>query len=601
MVGLFEGLFRGVSVPYSLFLYGALCAAAGMAGAILLSLIVKERGVVLGAGLITWGVALTTAASALVLVRFIVQRDVLQEAPGSGTTATGAGAGAAVGVFLVFYLIGRIWGGKIRKRDPLRRLKKTWLWPALTVMVFFFMTLSGDDAIPAQTRPEPLAGRGVVLVVVDTVRADVLGAYGAGEHRGAPPSPNIDELATRGRLFSDVSAQASWTKPAMATIVTSRHASGHGTMSKPAILPESLPTIATVLKAAKIGTGGVVTNYNLEEGFGFARGFDRFEYLAPARYLGAPKRANRLAAYNVYRVLREKLLTGGREAKNFYRSGASVNAVGFEILAELAKKPEDRFFLWLHYMEPHDPYFSADGKSYARVSHPHPPAEWAEAMKLAYRDDVLLFDRFLGDLMSGLAARGLAETTDVILLSDHGEEFDDHGGFYHGVTLYEEQLHVPLIMTGPNVPAGVEADLARQVDIAPTVAALFGVKAPESWEGRDLLGDTEVPPVAIAEEDHEGNQLSSVRYTDPEKPLKLITANPGNPRGLGETELYDLGKDPGEKQSMTSTAPKVVEALRAAFGKAQKQSKVGGAVAGSRVLDADAAAELRALGYMGEE
>lgn len=527
--------------------------------------------------------------SAMVLVRFIFLRDVLLESPSASLKALGAGGVAAVLVLVVVLLAVR--AASRRLRLDIFSGAGTWVVPVLVLVGFAIHTGAGDDVLPqAPPEPQALSGGGVVLLVVDTLRADVLGAYGAGDHRTGPASPQFDALASRGRLFQDLSAQASWTRPAVASLLTSRHASGHDTMSKAAALPPSLPTIASELQKAGIKTGAVVTNYNLEDGYGFGRGFDDYRYLPPARYLGAPPRANRLAAYNVYRVFREKIFKSAREPRHFYRDARTVNAVGLEILDRIG---DSSFFLWLHTMEPHDPYFDIDGTSYAKVSDPHPPAEWAERMRLAYRDDVRRFDESLGNLLGALEARGLEERTTVIVVSDHGEEFGDHGGFYHGVTLYEEQLHVPLVIAGPGITPGVDETLARQIDIAPTVLARFAVEPPSSWEGRDLLGDGEAPLTSLAEENHEGNVLASIR----KESLKLIVANADNPRGLQAEEMYDLAKDPGEQTNVAGAA-ETVASLRNELLELKTAAAVGAAKADEVEMTDEQRAELRALGYI---
>lgn len=587
IVGLGEALYRDVDVIYSALMYAAAWALAGAVGGVGLAWLARRRR---SATLwTTWGISLALAASALVLVRFAIWRDVLHERPGSAWLALAAGVGAAVVLGGGGVLLGR----RIR-RNFFSLGTPAWLFwaiPAVLVATFGLRTLASDDVLPTEL-PEAkgeLDGRGVILVVVDTLRSDVIGAYGAGQHRGKPATPAIDALADESLLFTNVGAQASWTKPAMASIMTSRHVAAHDTMSKAAVLPESLPTISSTLQNNGVQTAAVVTNYNLERGYGFGRGFDEFRYLPPARYLGAPPRANHLAAYNVYRLFRERLFTRGRQADHFYRSGRTVNALGLDILDRIGN---DDFFLWLHYMEPHDPYFSVEGHSFARVSTPKPPAAWADRMRAAYRDDVRRFDGFVGELVAALRARGLFDDVTLVFTSDHGEEFADHGGFYHGTSLYEELVHVPLMIRSPKVTAGVSTELARHIDLAPTIAARFGIDAPESWEGRDLLGQTPVPEQVIAEENHQGHILSSIRRGDD----KLILANPDNPRDLAPEELYNLSEDPLEQYPID--APDKIQGLRKKLREALERAKQGGAQAGDRELDADAEAELRALGYI---
>jgi len=391
-------------------------------------------------------------------------------------------------------------------------------------------------------------------------------------------------------------------------MLTSLHPSGHHTMSKVATLPANAPLLAARLRAAGVSTGAVTTNYNLEPRFGFDRGFQFYRYLSPATYLGAPVGAAKLAAYNIFRLLRERFAPRLRRPENFYRSGADVNAAAAEFLAGVADQP---FFLWLHYMEPHDPYFAADGRSFARVQLPNPKASMATEMRAAYADDVRRFDRHFGDLIKLLQGTAAGRRAIVAVSADHGEEFAEHGGFYHGVTLYEEQLRVPLIIgrvpqapsvaaahTGQYLAARRITNMARQIDIAPTISAMLGVPPDTAWEGVDLLS-----PVAaqvsssVAEEHHQGNILKSIREHGGQR-HKLILANTDNPRGLAPIELYSLSDDPGEQKPLANDAESIkpleekLDAIRAGA------SSRGISAPAAATLDDAAKAKLRALGYV---
>ena len=586
LIGAAEGWYRDAGILYAALLYGTLWVLLGGVAAFVIALVRRSQPTTTP---LRWGLLLALVPSVAVLVRFVVLRDVLHEARSAALVSVGAGVVSGLVVLLAVLKLAR----GLAHRFATEEIRGAGLWvvPLLVLIAFIVRIQAGDDPLPQTLpTPKPLAGRGVVLVVIDALRADALGIYGAKPHRDLPASPSIDALAARGLTFVDASAQASWTKPAVSTILTSRHVSGHDTMSKPAILPEALPTLASELQLVGVRTAAVVTNYNLEAGYGFDRGFAQFDYLAPARYLGAPERANRLAAYNVYRLVRERLFRGSREVAHFYRSAHTVNARALEILDGIG---QGDFFLYLHYMEPHDPYFDIDGSSWAKVSDPNPPAAWAPRMLAAYRDEVQRADSAVGELLEALAARGLGDRLTFILMADHGEEFAEHGGYYHGTTLYEEQLHIPLVLVGPGIPPGVNANLALQIDIAPTVLGRFGRKSPPSWEGRDLLAATTPPQLTIAEEDHEGNVLAAIRVQG----QKLILANPDNPRGLSPVELYDLRTDAGEKKNLGAETTKV-ETLRTALERARSAARQGGATAQTRVLDEAAEAELRSLGYM---
>jgi arylsulfatase A-like enzyme len=251
-------------------------------------------------------------------------------------------------------------------------------------------------------------------------------------------------------------------------------------------------------------------------------------------------------------------------------------------------------------MDPHDPYFvhPYDGEGYARVANPNPPAAVAEKYRRLYDGEVAYLDAHIGALLDDLRARGLYDRTLIVLTADHGEEFQEHGGWWHGTTLYDEQIRVPLIVKPAGGAGGrVIEDLATSLDVAPTVLAAAGLPVPATLQGHALpldggpaTGWTSV----FAEEDLEGNVLQAVRSRE----WKLVTANPGNPRGLPAEELFDLGKDPGEQADVLPRAPAEAEVMRAELGRAVLQARAHAGA--SEQVGADAATEerLRALGYV---
>jgi arylsulfatase A-like enzyme len=591
-VGLAEALYRDVPPSYAMLLDGTAWALGMGVAAPLLATWRRARRA-LASVATTVGFAVALALSTAALGRFIIWRDVFAEAPGKALAATGLGLAAALG----FGSLAAALGVLVERRLARRHLPGALAWagPFAVAGTFALVaTIAPDDTQPYPPTEAPTGhGPGVILIVADALRADALGAYGAPAPRDGPVTPNLDAFAKEGVIFTRASAQASWTKPAMASVMTSRHVSGHDTMAKAAILPGALPTLASELQGRDVTTAAVVTNYNLARAFGFAHGFDEFDYLPPARYLGAPPEANRLAAYNAYRLVRERYFRAGRESRYFYRPATSVNAQALDILDRVGAA---KFFLWLHYMEPHDPYFDAEGRSWARVSDPHPAAAEAEPMRRAYLDGVRRFDTAFGELMAALQARQMARSTYVVVMADHGEEFAEHGDFYHGTSLYEEMLHIPLLVRGPGLTPEVRGTLARQVDIAPTVLGWLSGRAPESWEGTSLFGGKPAD-ASLAEEDHEGNVLAAVQTHINGRLTKLVTANADSPRGLPPVALFDLSVDPREVSPVPADDPRRPP-LEAALARLRDASRRGGVAAPERALDEPAKAELRSLGYV---
>ena len=592
LTGFAEACYRDASLIYSMFFYGALCAVGGLFALPFLQVLPKsKRPPRLG----TIGAALTLFATTLVIGRFLVLRDFFAESSGAHLPATAIAAVLAVAVALGIYSTGRAFGQNFRSD----RLNGWPAWSFVGLTLLGFGVLASQPTVTALQRSSESQfdngdSKGVILVVADALRADALSTYGAKMHRQEPSTPNIDKWAQSSVVFDDMSAQASWTKPTMASIMTSRHVPGHQTMLKTDVVPDSLPTLAEVLTGGNVDTAAVVTNYNLEPSYGFSAGFKNYRYLAPDRYLGAPEDANRLVAYNVYRLIHERYMSTAREARFFYQEGTQVNEEAFAFLDQKRTAP---FFLWLHYMEPHDPFFANDGQSYARVASPNPPEHMAKTFHDAYLDDVQRFDKSFEQLLTGLSKRGLLDRVHIVLTSDHGEEFGEHGGYYHGQTLYEEMLNIPLVISGPAVTPARRADIARQVDIAPTIAGLFGIDADKSWEGRNLLGDTAAPTHTFASQNHQGQILESARQNHPQA-MKLIKANENNPRGLEATELYELGADSKEKTSIKDAQPIVVQTLESELKLHKERSTQGGAARQKKEMKLEDEAELRALGYI---
>ena len=394
----------------------------------------------------------------------------------------------------------------------------------------------------------------IVLVVVDTLRSD----YAA---QAAKEDGGFGMLRQDGVTFSRAYSQASWTRPSIATILTAQYPSVHGTEHKMDILPNGANTLAEVLKAEGYWTAAFTTNINVAPIFNFQQGFDEFHYLEPSFYFGATDSATKLAVYKGLRAAREKV-SSSMWVENFYQDAHTVDAKVEEWMSDRAgSKLPQPFFLFVHYMDPHDPYFEIpyNGHGIARVATPDPPAEQADAMRKLYAENVRYHDHYLKAFFDRLKAQGLYDNTVILLTADHGEEFHEHGGWWHGTTLYEEALHVPLMVkrAKESEPGHERTDLARSLDIAPTLLGAAGVELPASFQGIDLFTGTVSEPL-LAEEDLEGNKLTSIRDGD----WKLITANAGNPRGLAPQELYDLASDPGESSNLaTAQTGRVAEML----------------------------------------
>ena len=434
----------------------------------------------------------------------------------------------------------------------------------------------------------------VLFLVVDTLRADHLPLYGY----QSGSTPNLDRLAEDAIVFDQAFTNSSWTRPSFASILTGRLPSSHGVMAKSDALPDAVTTLPEALKAVGYTTAGYATNFNVAPYFNFHQGFDQYVYLEPAFVLGADDASAKLLLMQFVRqriermrALRDDVLPG-----TAYQDAETVNTA---LTRWLDGAPPSPWFLFVGYMDPHDPYFAHpyDGSGYARAAHQRPDPSEAPALRALYDGEITYWDAELGKLLDGLRSRGLYDDLTIIVTSDHGEEFNDHGGFWHGTTLYDEQVRVPLLVKLPQSRRGgtVVRHWVQGIDLMPTLLKLVEAPVPEGVQGGDLFTGTDV---VYAEESHEGNVLESVRRLDGTDEHKLITANRDNPRGLRPVELYRVDLDPGETNNLAGDSPDHVRMATKSLLEQRARAKQNAVVADSVALDEDVAAHLEAIGYI---
>ncbi len=438
------------------------------------------------------------------------------------------------------------------------------------------------------------AASNVLFLVVDTLRADHLPLYGY--ENGS--TPNLDRLSEDAIVFDQAFTNSSWTRPSFASILTGRLPSSHGVMAKSDALPDALTTLPEALKGAGYTTAGYATNFNVAPYFNFHQGFDEYVYLEPEFVLGADDASAKLLLMQLVRQRIEKMRAMQDEVApgTAYQDAATVNAA---LSRWFDRAPGSPWLLFVGYMDPHDPYFAHpyDGSGYARAAHQHPDPSEAPALRRLYDGEITYWDAELGKLLDGLRERGLYDDLTIVVTSDHGEEFNEHGGFWHGTTLYDEQVRVPLIVKLPKSRRGgtVVRHWVQSIDLMPTLLKLVEAPIPEGVQGGDLFTGTDV---VYAEESHEGNVLESVRQLDGTDEHKLITANRDNPRGLQPVELYRVDLDPAERENLAGTSPDQVRMATKSLLEQRARAKQNAVIADSVALDEDVAAHLEAIGYI---
>ena len=315
----------------------------------------------------------------------------------------------------------------------------------------------------------------IVLITIDTLRADHLSCYGYERKT----SPNIDKIAEEGILFKNAIAPSSWTAPSMVSLVTSTYPTNHGvihgigyrknkTIHTQEVFSDELTTLAEILKANGYTTFGVASNLHLSEKFGFARGFDYFKCLP-------------------------------------FRSAFHVSKTIYSWENEIKKS--DKFFIWLHYFDPHYPYLARNPwieqytykaltkrlnlsqKTRIELSQLIPTfKEDSQALSnliALYDSEVSFVDFWVGNLIQKFE---LDKNTLIIITADHGEEFLEHDQLGHGKNLYQETIHIPLIIKLPYSSEKKRFDKqVNLLDIMPTILHLLNLNLPEQTVGKSLL------------------------------------------------------------------------------------------------------------------
>ncbi len=505
-----------------------------------------------------------------------------------------------VAAALLFVVIRALVGVVFAKRE-------SWLTPPRTTIataLFSAVLIVGAKATPntettARVARSPLTAgphNNMIVIVVDTLRADHLRVF---NENAQTNTPALDAFAADATVFRQAFSNASWTRPSFASIMTGRYARSHGVMAKSDALPSDITTMAEAFGASGYQTLGLVTNYNVAPYFNFQQGFDRYRYLEPTFVLGADDSAAKLL---LVQFLRQKIETVRDRVFGVLPGTAYQDAevVNRNIFSELDRRSsQNPFLLFVGYMDPHDPYMQHpyNGVGYSRAAHQTPNPDEATHLESLYQGEIEFWDTHFGALIEGLRSRGLYDNTTIVVTADHGEEFGEHGGFWHGTTLYDEQTHVPLIVKFAHArQAGTSVDhWVQSIDLMPTLLRECGIAIPSGVQGGNLLeGSTRL----FAEESHEGNILESVRERSGTDEWKLITANPNNPRHLAPVEVYRVDLDPAESEDLAHYNAEQVAAIHGALDEIRTQAATGALHAATVELDAERRRQLCALGYL---
>ncbi|MBI5710684.1 MAG: sulfatase [Candidatus Eisenbacteria bacterium] len=421
---------------------------------------------------------------------------------------------------------------------------------ALLVAALASLVLCGGCARPRKATP-PAA---IFLIVVDTLRPDHLSCYGGAGH----PSPAIDRLAASGVRFERAQSVSSWTVPSMGAMLTSRYPTQLGLIEQPPeqgvrfdwrekrrqvryTLPGGVPTLASLLDDAGYHPAAFVNQPFINAGDGFLHGFAEWCYTTGERTLEWHDFTRPMPTIN-------------------FPAGTDLGTADSLLVAEfarwLAANADRRPFVWLHLLTPHWPYTPPDRYLPGHEPRPTDPEP-------LYSAEVREADDLVAAALAAIDARVGLERSLVILTSDHGEEFLDHGMYEHGHSLHREIIHVPLILAGPSLPAGKTVGACvRTVDLLPTILALAGadVPGPAGIGGVSLLpflrGRAKDLPVYS-----EGMLYGSTKRSLIDHGYKLMIDVQTTP----PYRLFDVSRDPLETLDLAPQLPDRVARMRRAL------------------------------------
>lgn len=383
----------------------------------------------------------------------------------------------------------------------------------------------------------------VILISIDTLRADRLPAWGYDKVE----TPAIDALRQDGIQFRNAWSHVPLTLPSHVSMLTGLLPYEHGVRDNLGFSFDAAkhPPVTKALQQSGYATGASVSAWVLRAETGISSSFDFYDDAVTER--------------------------SGTPVGNLQRSGAAALATATEWMSSRGNQP---FFLMLHLFEPHSPW--------------DPPEPFRSRYSDPYDGEIAAADAVVGQLVSFLRERNLYDRALIILLSDHGEGLGDHGETEHGVLLYREALHVPLIVKLPdNTRAGTTVDdVVQLIDVAPTIAAVTGVPFGPTPHGISLLAEERAPRTAYAETLYPRLHFG---WAD----LRSLRDARHHFIDAPELELYDLETDPRESRNIASEERRVLAALRAAL---DAHPKVDAAPV---IADPEEAKKLAALGYVG--
>jgi len=476
--------------------------------------------------------------------------------------------------------------------------------------------LPGRGMIPAANAAQSPApsGPNLVMIVLDTLRADHIGTYGYSR----PVTPWLDDFAKDATVYERAVSPSSYTLPSHATLFTGLYPETHGAVENDrddgtsleklglladfanvSPLPEAALTLAEMMRERGYETGAICANSAyLSRVFNLDQGFETYVDATGSREAWRPAGLLIAAKFPMPQKWRLYRMMGSNE--RYYLFAHEINALTYQWMRGRTERP---FFLFLNYMEAHAPHMAMPGyrdffpSSYVlqtadwgavnRGEQDFPPEQKA-ALVDAYDAQVRSLDDRLSELFERLKSAGALENTLVVICSDHGEGFNEHGTLGHAVSVFEPEVWVPLVVKRPGQTAGSRVSkLVGMADVAPTVLAALGLPVPDAIEGVDLTADTRKIPIVSYLGPYERRYTEHAVYSDP---WKLLVRSDAAPR------LFNIREDGGETQDHAGDEPDRVTELLSLLEtySARPGNRLQGDV---MVMDDETRERLKSVGY----
>ncbi|MBX7137513.1 MAG: sulfatase [Oligoflexia bacterium] len=409
----------------------------------------------------------------------------------------------------------------------------------------------------------------VILIVLDTLRADHLGTYGYARDT----SPHLDQFAAENLQFNYAMTAAPWTPASLASMFSGVYPSRHGMMPPDGRglakqsshrLESQVETLAEIFSAHGYLTAGITPNPWLKSEFGYNQGFDRYHYRDRDR-------------------------------------AAEINGAAFKVISEITKQKKP-FFLFLHYLDPHDPYDAPE--PYGSMFKGKPPGlDYAPEMEQlinAYDGEIRYMDDRVGELFAFLKEQGLYDNSRIVILGDHGEQFKEHGNLTHGFMVHTEELHIPLLVKSGQ-PHRAPDFTVSSIDIFPTLLEMAGIPVPATAQGLSLLNDENfrAREGVLSEIKRKYNQKAFTNFEGRklilEYPLEsgLVQEDPAGGKVLG---VFDRHSDYAELHP--SLDPALIAPLKQELSKLYADTVKGRIESTEAPVSDKTLEQLKSLGYL---